>query len=690
MRVHAQKKPHPQQQLAPHSRRPGVDSLAKSHTVHPILNLQPASGSQSGQWLSTQAQADDLQTRSGIKTISRFAHDFSQIPVHVKSPLNVQAKLAVSSPADTYEQEADRLSEQVMKMSASQSTHACACGGGCSKCQTKQSGREHETMQTKRVGSNDLGQGAVPSIVDEVLRSPGESLDPQTRANMEPRFGHDFSNVRVHTNERAAESARAVNALAYTVGHNIVFGAGQHAPFSSAGQKLLAHELTHVVQQGGGRPSHGRVGGPHLISRAPGGVLARRIPPLGLPEDMLEAELQKKWSAIGKHEDAQRKVIELMDKARQIGPDPKKDLRDPDNLLRNTVQMFDKDRFRLTVLSPTHYSPQLHFDTRVKHPDIGGDYPLFSPTDPMAPGAGLMFEPGAHGKFEPARTGPIGQIQSAPPPGTPAPPKISTAPPTFSPFAQGAIFLFTHGGDIESQFRQTFVHEGQHVADMSTQRIGASHVDEKLEAYKSEFRAFWMQPPLVRTSILAVRDTSFAEPTGKASNSRQVTIAPQKRCITCQPNDPPGKPFAEPKTDFKNPRQEAIFWHIIDNYPDHGFDCCYVHNEQFHKEVNRYAYPESINLINSERLMELDLELQKLNKSMMLPQVSATNFVALLSQLEPLDWAFLNDPRLSKPFWDTLNGAAPEFLYKAVKALLPKGTKKPLSVADINKALSVK
>src|SRR5262249_2366426 len=89
------------------------------------------------------------------------------------------------------------------------------------------------------------------AIVDEVLRSPGRPLDAETRALFEPRFGHDFSRVRVHTGERAAASARAVNAWAYTVGEHVVFGERQYAPHASAGQRLLAHELTHAVQQTG-------------------------------------------------------------------------------------------------------------------------------------------------------------------------------------------------------------------------------------------------------------------------------------------------------------------------------------------------------------------------------------------------------------------------------------------------------
>ncbi|HEY7126521.1 MAG TPA: DUF4157 domain-containing protein [Ktedonobacterales bacterium] len=88
-----------------------------------------------------------------------------------------------------------------------------------------------------------------PSLVHEVLRSPGQPLDKGTRAVMEPRFGHDFSQVRVHTDAQAAESAQAVNALAYTVGRDVVFGRGQYAPHTNTGRRLMAHELTHVVQQ---------------------------------------------------------------------------------------------------------------------------------------------------------------------------------------------------------------------------------------------------------------------------------------------------------------------------------------------------------------------------------------------------------------------------------------------------------
>ena len=122
----------------------------------------------------------------------------------------------------------------------------CACGGTpglngeCAECRRKR-------LQRSPVRA---APATVPPVVNEVLRSPGQPLGADTRAFMEPRFGHDFSKVRVHTDARAAESTRAVNALAYTVGRDVVFGAGQYAPATTSGRQLLAHELTHVAQQG--------------------------------------------------------------------------------------------------------------------------------------------------------------------------------------------------------------------------------------------------------------------------------------------------------------------------------------------------------------------------------------------------------------------------------------------------------
>jgi Domain of unknown function (DUF4157) len=108
-----------------------------------------------------------------------------------------------------------------------------------------------QTAFLQRSATNSSPINDVPPVVYDVLNSHGRPLETGTREFMESRFGEDFSGVRVHTDSRAAESARAVNALAYTVGENVVFDSGHFDSTSETGKRLLAHELTHVVQQKG-------------------------------------------------------------------------------------------------------------------------------------------------------------------------------------------------------------------------------------------------------------------------------------------------------------------------------------------------------------------------------------------------------------------------------------------------------
>ena len=124
----------------------------------------------------------------------------------------------------------------------------CACGGhpgldgDCAESRKKE-------LALQR-GANQVESTDVPLIVQEVLHSPSQPLDATAQAFMEPRFGHDFSRVRVHRDARAAQSAHVVNALAYTVGQHVVFGADQYSPATRSGRNLIAHELVHTVQQG--------------------------------------------------------------------------------------------------------------------------------------------------------------------------------------------------------------------------------------------------------------------------------------------------------------------------------------------------------------------------------------------------------------------------------------------------------
>ena len=102
-------------------------------------------------------------------------------------------------------------------------------------------------MHIQRFAEQSQGQFNAPGSVDQALARVGRPLDPPLRKHMEQRFGYDFSRVRVHADAAAEQSARDVNADAYTVGHHIVFGAGRFAPGTHDGRRLIAHELTHVV-----------------------------------------------------------------------------------------------------------------------------------------------------------------------------------------------------------------------------------------------------------------------------------------------------------------------------------------------------------------------------------------------------------------------------------------------------------
>lgn len=157
----------------------------------------------------------------------------------------LQTKLQISEPGDRYEQEADRVAEQVMQMPDPFFQRQIESVNENAKIV------QRKTMPEATPLISDQSFSEVPPIVQEALKSPSQPLDAETRTFMEPRFGQDFSRVRVYTNGNATSGAQALRARAFTIGDNIVFGAGEYAPTSPEGKRLIAHELTHVVQQGG-------------------------------------------------------------------------------------------------------------------------------------------------------------------------------------------------------------------------------------------------------------------------------------------------------------------------------------------------------------------------------------------------------------------------------------------------------
>jgi hypothetical protein len=237
----------------------------------------------------------DFQDAAGRNELHRVGPSFAEVGIRQSATPHAQAKLTVSHPADSAEKEADRVADAVMQMPASQPAtgrqedpavqRACAA---CTQPETKEPGdraTEEEKEVQRAVDGHALDRvteeddevkraveekddeklqakshsDGVPQVTPELdaqihnVQGSGAPLARETRTFFEPRLGADLSNVRVNTSSQASSVARQLNARAFTVGNNITFGAGQYQPSSNDGKRLIAHELTHVIQQGGAR-----------------------------------------------------------------------------------------------------------------------------------------------------------------------------------------------------------------------------------------------------------------------------------------------------------------------------------------------------------------------------------------------------------------------------------------------------
>jgi Domain of unknown function (DUF4157) len=209
--------------------------------ARPIATAVPSVARRRAQSLALTVPSPERISAPSVSTeppgvASSGTWDIGRIPIHPGGAQPIQRKLAIGHTDDPQEREADRVAEQVTRMPGPIST-------------------AHPAAAIRRSVSPASGSADVaPKLVEDTLREPGTPLDPASRRFMEERLGHDFSRVRIHADARAAISASAINARAYTFGSHVVFGAGAYAPGSDHGRRLLAHELTHVVQQGQAAP----------------------------------------------------------------------------------------------------------------------------------------------------------------------------------------------------------------------------------------------------------------------------------------------------------------------------------------------------------------------------------------------------------------------------------------------------
>jgi|GEM_PF-6191138 len=173
-----------------------------------------------------------------------FVSEFSYSAISALQP-----KFRINQPDDVYEQEADQAADQVMRMTSPfiqlKNTSTYSLHRKCAHC-------EKEEMEIQRKDLNNDGRRSEKDLERYVgnLHSGGQNLPDEVRSFFEPKLGADFSNVKIHNDDSAAKSASSINALAYTSGNNVVFNSGQYNPNTDSGKRLLAHELTHVIQQG--------------------------------------------------------------------------------------------------------------------------------------------------------------------------------------------------------------------------------------------------------------------------------------------------------------------------------------------------------------------------------------------------------------------------------------------------------
>ena len=201
----------------------------------------------------------------------------------------IQAKLVISHPGDRYEREAERVAEQVTSMTEPQVGRQAKQGEGAEEKAlvntpvgriTPLVRRQVELEEEGELFLAGQDNGRTPGSITEIdariqhLRGGGQPLPEQVLGFFEPRFGHRFDHVRIHTDARAVGAARALNAQAFTVGSDIVFGSGRFAPETLPGRRLLAHELTHVAQQ---EPLERRPAGARVSVHPSDGVLQRQI-----------------------------------------------------------------------------------------------------------------------------------------------------------------------------------------------------------------------------------------------------------------------------------------------------------------------------------------------------------------------------------------------------------------------------
>jgi hypothetical protein len=576
--------------------------------------------------------------------------DFTRIPV--TGPL-IQCKLTVNSPGSPDEREADEVADKMARM-AGPAPIDSAPAAIPRKC-LEGHGEERKTIQTRRTPCANAEPALGVEAAVRAAERVGVPLPRDVRNYFEPRFGHDFSAVRVHADGEAADGARAVRARAYTIGRDIVFGSGQYAPATMDGRRLLAHELVHVVQQAAGAATSTQ-SVPDVQRGEPNGAaigtasfstasLQLRSAPVAIQRKASADDVER---AEKEHRATQQRVYQLLEPdtrwdyiRRGASPpgslSPEQKAKDPHVIFNNSVAWIRARRIVLTVLTPvpgqSDSEPRVTlFDPSVNYPAVGGSV---DNTIDLEKNVGAV----THDK---------------------------------------SMQLVVNPGFTETRLRELLRHEIQHVADAHTDPDVSKQEQAEFQAeqptsgqsqgyglmnasiwnkYETEFRAHWLESIARPGRIVGVReDGTPVEQGGSGGVDRFGSdTGPGGELKVSGHDNLKSNPLYVPEAaiQLSNEKQTKIARHIVRNY--FGMEETFLTSPIFRSKIQNLTRPEGLNLVNSLRIERLHRAIHRpaTRTSLWPGTVSREQDVTdAVKSLDDTDLAFLKDRGSSKPFWD--------------------------------------
>ncbi|MEO5558144.1 MAG: DUF4157 domain-containing protein [Dokdonella sp.] len=547
----------------------------------------------------------------------------------------LRRKPAISAPGDAFEREADDVADKVMRMAEPTLTGStpATIQRKCAACEDD----EEKSIQTKRTAFVSADMALDAGAAARTAACGGTPLSKELRAYFEPRFGHDFSQVRVHADGEAASAARGVQARAYALGSHIVFGAGEYAPATVSGKQLLAHELAHVVQQGATNADSASL----PLQRKPSSEQAARV----------EAD----------HRTTQQRVYQLLepdtswDYLRRGDPPPttltpEQRARDPHVLFNNSVAWIRSRRIALSVLTPVPEQQDPDnltlFDPAITYPDLGGSVDSTTilaknvDADTNDQRMQLVVKPGFTG----------------------------------SRLRELLRHEVQHVADAHTDAEATKKEQGEFRAEQSANNAYHGDMNTTIwNSYKTEFRGYWLESIARGSSVHGVHeDGSSAESGGSGPGGRGGVDTYGSEMGRGGELKVSGHEFLksnplyvpEATIQLQNEKQTRIANHIVHNY--FGMEETFLTSPLFRSKIQNLVHPESVNLVNSLRIERLHkaMHAATTRTSIWLKTIPREQDVAdAVNALNETDVAFLKDRNSSGPFWeDAKRQMAPAFV----------------------------